>query len=187
MKTPLRQQDGVTLLEILVAILIISFGLLGTAGLQAVGLRASVSANQRTASTLLAYDAADRMRANMVGVAAGNYHNYTATQNTNCLALAGCTPAQMAQHDMYEWNVAIAAALPQGVGIVCRDSSADDGSDASSLTAARCDGLGNQYVVKIWWLEDRSTTFTSTTCPAGTAWSVTLSACLKRFATAIQP
>lgn len=171
--TSLRQQDGVTLLEILVAILIISFGLLGTAGLQAVGLKASVSANQRTAATLLAYDAADRMRANMVGVAAGNYHNYTVTQNTNCLASAGCTPAQMAQHDMYEWNAAIAAALPQGVGIVCRDSSADDGTTNTSLITAACDGLGNQYVVKIWWLEDRSSSNTT----GG----------LKRFATAIQP
>ena len=85
-------QRGVTMLEVLIAILIISVGLLGTAGLQAVGLRASIAANERTAATLLAYDAADRMRANMAGVALGAYHNYTATQNANCLTVAGCTP-----------------------------------------------------------------------------------------------
>jgi len=166
-------QRGVTMLEVLIAILIISVGLLGTAGLQAVGLRASVAANERTAATLLAYDAADRMRANMAGVALGAYHNYTATQTANCLALAGCTPQQLAQHDMWEWNNAIALALPSGIGIVCRDSSADDGTSNASLTAAACDGLGPQYVVKIWWYEDRSSSN-----PTGT---------LKRFATAIQP
>ena len=121
-------QRGVTMLEVLIAILIISVGLLGTAGLQAVGLRASIAANERTAATLLAYDAADRMRANMAGVALGAYHNYTAAQNANCLTVAGCTPQQLAQHDMWEWNNAVGLALPSGIGIVCRDSSADDGA-----------------------------------------------------------
>jgi type IV pilus assembly protein PilV len=167
-------QRGVTLLEILIAIVIVSFGLLGTAGLQTVGLRAAVSANQRTAATLLAYDAADRMRANMAGVNAGNYHNYTATQNVNCLAVAGCNAQQMAQHDMFEWNAAIGAFLPAGaMGIVCRDSSPDDGASNASMVAAGCDGLGNIYAIKIWWLEDRSNTN-----PTGN---------LKRFATAFQP
>jgi type IV pilus modification protein PilV len=79
-RTLAYDQRGVTMLEVLIAILIISVGLLGTAGLQAVGLRASIAANERTAATLLAYDAADRMRANMAGVALGAYHNYTECQ-----------------------------------------------------------------------------------------------------------
>jgi type IV pilus assembly protein PilV len=161
-------QQGVTILEILVAILIISFGLLGTAGLQAIGLKASVSANQRTAATLLAYDVADRMRANIVGA----YHNYTAGAVATCLS-AGCSTSEMAQNDMNEWNLAIAAALPSGIGIVCRDSSPDDGSGNGSLIAAGCDGIGNAYVIKIWWLEDRS--------------SSNPTAALKRFVTQFQP
>jgi type IV pilus assembly protein PilV len=165
-------QQGVTILEILVAILIISFGLLGTAGMQAIGLKASVSANQRTAATLLAYDAADRMRANMGGVAAGAYHNYTATTVATCLS-AGCSTSEMAQNDMAEWNAAIAAALPSGIGIVCRDSSPDDGSGNGSVIVAGCDGIGNAYVIKIWWLEDRS--------------SSNPTAALKRFVTQFQP
>lgn len=164
---------GVTLVEILVAILILSFGLLGSAGLQMAGLRAALSANQRTTATLLAYDAADRMRANMAGVTAGNYQNYTATENPNCLLVAGCAPPQLAQHDMWEWGQAIAAQLPSGIGIVCRDQSPNDGTSNASQIAAGCDGLGNQYVIKIWWLEDRSETN-----PTGT---------LKRFSTAFQP
>lgn len=168
-----RRSRGVTLIEILVAILIISFGLLGTAGLQMTGLRAAVSANQRTSATLLAYDVADRMRANMAGVTAGNYNNYTATQHTACLTATGCTVQEMAEHDMWEWQQAIASQLPSGIGIVCRDTSPNDGTNNSSLVAAACDGVGNQYVIKIWWLEDRSDAN-----PTGA---------LKRFSTAFQP
>lgn len=164
---------GVTLIEILVAILILSFGLLGSAGLQMAGLRATLAANQRTTATILAYDAADRIRANMAGFSAGNYHNYTAAQTATCLQSVGCTPQQMAQHDMWEWNQAIAAQLPGGMGIVCKDQAPNDGSTNVSLIAAGCDGLGNQYAIKIWWIEDRSDAN-----PAGT---------LKRFTTTFQP
>lgn len=175
MNTPrvMKQQRGVTILEILIAILIISFGLLGTAGLQAIGLKASLSANQRTTATLLAYDAADRVRANRAGHALGAYSNYTATENTSCLSALGCTPQQMAQHDMFEWNAAIAATLPSGIGIVCRDSSPDDGTSNTSLVTAGCDGLGNVYVIKIWWLDDRS--------------SANPTGALKRFVTSFHP
>lgn len=174
-KSPPARSDGVTLIEILVAILILSFGLLGSAGLQMAGLRAALGANQRTTATLLAYDVADRMRANMVGVGFDNYLNYTATQNVNCVQAAGCTAQQMAQHDMWEWTQAIAAQLPSGIGIVCRDASPNDGTSNVSLVAAGCDGSGNLgvYAIKIWWLEDRSETN-----PSGT---------LKRFATVFQP
>jgi type IV pilus assembly protein PilV len=172
-KSPPARSGGVTLIEILVAILILSFGLLGSAGLQMAGLRAALGANQRTTATLLAYDAADRMRANIAAVNAGNYHNYTPMQTTNCMQTVGCGPVQMAQHDMYEWGQAIADQLPSGIGIVCRDSSPDDGTSNTSQIAAGCDGLGNIYVIKIWWLEDRSSSN-----PSGA---------LKRFATSFRP
>ena len=54
-----------------------------------------------------------------------------------------------------------------------RASALAAGIGALALTAAACDGLSNQYVVKIWWYEDRSSSN-----PGGT---------LKRFVTAIQP
>ena len=153
-----HSQGGVTLLEVLIAILIISFGLLGNAGLQSVGMKYNLGAAQRTAATLLANDIADRMRANMAGVNAGNYHNYTSAAVPACLSTAGCTAQQMAQNDTFEWNAAIAAALPSGIGIVCRDSSPNDGTSNASLVAAACQtgGSVNDYAIKIWWLEDRS-------------------------------
>lgn len=169
-----QRSQGVTLIEILVAILIISFGLLGTAGLQAIGLRAAIGANQRTTATLMAYDIADRMRANMAGFNLNHYDNWVPVQDANCLATVGCGPQQMAQHDMYEWAQAIAAALPSGIGIICKDSSPDDGTSNVSLVTAACDGVAlHANTIKIWWLEDRSESN-----PTGT---------LKRFVTTVNP
>jgi type IV pilus assembly protein PilV len=147
---------GVTLLEVLIAILILSVGLLGSAGLQTIGLKSNVGASQRSAATLLAYEMADRMRANQVGVSGGYYKNTTATQQSACETAVGCLPQQMAQNDIYEWYQLIQTNLPNGVGYVCIDSSPMDGTGNASSTQQKCDGVGTTYAIKIWWLEDRS-------------------------------
>jgi type IV pilus assembly protein PilV len=172
---------GFTMLEVLVALLVISLGLLGLAGLQGVSLKNNVSAAQRTIATQLAYDISDRMRANLFSVYsyAYNYSNYSTTpagtQTTACTSSAGCTSAQLALEDIYEWNQQICAQLPQASascavangpwGVVCIDSTPNDGTPA----APACDNIGaggqavvastvapQSYVVKIWWLEDRN-------------------------------
>lgn len=56
-------QRGASLLEVLVAIVIVSFGLLGLAGLQMTSVKSNHSAYERSQATLLAYDLSDRMRA----------------------------------------------------------------------------------------------------------------------------
>lgn len=57
---------GVTLIEVLVAVLVLSLGLLGYAALLAFSLKANQSANFRTQATVLAYEALDMIRANRV-------------------------------------------------------------------------------------------------------------------------
>lgn len=64
---------GFTLVEVLVALLILSIGLLGLAGLQAGGLRSNHSAYLRSQAVMLAHDMADRMRSNPVAAAADCY------------------------------------------------------------------------------------------------------------------
>jgi type IV pilus assembly protein PilV len=59
-----RRARGFTLVEVLVALLALSIGLLGVAGLQLNGLRANQSSAWRSQATYLAYDILDRMRAN---------------------------------------------------------------------------------------------------------------------------
>ena len=143
------------MMEILVTIVVLSIGLLGLSGLQLTALRSNQTAYLRSVATTLSYDISDRMRANMTAVTSGNYNAPTATQTAACLTNAGCTPAEMAQHDAFEWEAAIQNALPNGAGVVCLDSTPDDGTP----TANACDGGGQSYTIKIWWDDDRDNDF----------------------------
>lgn len=145
---------GFTLLEVLIAVLVLSIGLLGLAGLQLTGLRNNHSAHLRGQATQFAYDMVDQMRANPVGMAVSAYNNPSASATAACLTTAGCTPAQMAEHDMFEWTTNIAATLPDGDAIVCLDATPEDGTSG----AKGCSGGGSVYAVKIWWTDDRSGT-----------------------------
>jgi type IV pilus assembly protein PilV len=154
-----RHSLGFTLIEVLVSVLILAIGLLGLAGLQARGMKENHNAYLRAQATLMAQDMADRMRANAAGVVAGNYNSPTSTEVAACLTSSGCTSAQMATNDFYEWtNKATGrmsvADLPNGKGAVCIDSTPNDGTFASQA----CDGTGNAYVVKIWWEERENDT-----------------------------
>lgn len=165
----MRRAQGFSMLEVMIAVLVVSLGLLGLAGLQTVGLRNNTSASQRTVATMLAYEMADRMRANLASVLSGDY-NYPTYSTTNaagqttaaCLTTTGCSSTQLALEDLYQWNQQICSQLPQssacsgGVGpwgVVCVDSTPNDGTPA----APACDNAaGASYVIKIWWLEDRN-------------------------------
>jgi type IV pilus modification protein PilV len=69
-KPPGMGQHGFTLVEVLVTVVILAVGLLGLAGLQAVSMRNNHSAYERTQAVQLAYDMADRVRANTPAVPA---------------------------------------------------------------------------------------------------------------------
>lgn len=79
-----QQASGFTLIEVLIAILVLAFGLLGFALLQTMSVRFVQSANYRTQATNLAYDLLDQMRAN----------RYQASQYTAASFAAGSAPAK---------------------------------------------------------------------------------------------
>ena len=148
------------MLEVLIAIVVIAFGLLGIAGLQAFAIKNNNSASLRITATTLANDMIDRMKANYMGVTNGDYNKSSAadygTAVASCLTTAGCTFQQLAQNDLNEWSQRVAAALPNGRGVVCLDSTPNDGV---SVAAPACDNTGTtMYVVKIWWIDDRTAT-----------------------------
>jgi type IV pilus assembly protein PilV len=147
-----NRSTGFTLTEVLVSVLVLALGLLGLAGLQTSSLRSTQSAMQRSETSYLAYEIADRMRANQTGVAAGNYNNQSGT-NDDCLANV-CTPAQLAGYDLTKWANDLRSRLPSGTGVICIDSTPDDGDPPPSNPM--CDGQGNAYAIKIWWDDDRT-------------------------------
>ena len=144
-----RAQGGYALLEALVAVLVAAIGLVGAARLQTFGFAVNNSTQARQKASLLGYQMADRIRANQAGVA-GHAYDLAAAGDTACLSSAtGCTPAQLAGADFAQWQSEITAQLPAGVGVVCIDSTPDDGS----AIAPQCDGTGNVLAVKIWWAD----------------------------------
>jgi type IV pilus assembly protein PilV len=149
---PGKGAAGFTLLEVLVAVVVLSVGLLGLASLQVNGLRFNHSAYMRTQATLLAEELADRMRANRPGFNANDYDNPAAVLVAACRTPAGCTPAQLAQNDVAEWQQALNALLPGGQGVVCRDAVP---IEAASTPAAPSCGGGATYAIKIWWDDNR--------------------------------
>lgn len=145
-------QRGFTLFEVLVSSLILSLGLVGVAGLQALSLKNNQSAYMRSQASALAYDLADRMRTNVTGANSGFYDPAQADAFASCGTTAGCTPQEAARNDLFEWAQALAVNLPMGTGFVCVDSTPHDGTGVGN---AQCDGLGTRHSVKVWWDDDR--------------------------------
>lgn len=124
-------QRGFTLIEILVTVFILAIGLLGLAGLTLEGMRNNQGAYLRTQASILAYDMADRMRANKERASdyAGFSTDGATTKLPDCASDAtGCTPTDQAQVDMVEWTRQIQGVgsdtvlLPGGVGAIQFDA-----------------------------------------------------------------
>jgi type IV pilus assembly protein PilV len=105
----LHATRGFTLVEALVALVILSIGLLGVAGLQLTSLRANTSSTYRSQATFLAYDIADRMRANRQEALAGSYISAFG-------AALPSSPATLAETDLVAWKTRVTngSLLPVG-------------------------------------------------------------------------
>lgn len=112
---------GFSLFEVLISMVVLSIGLLGLAGLQVTGLRNNHSAYLRSQATLLAYDIADRMRANSIAALGGSYNlaldATPATPAKDCTATS-CMPAELAAYDLYNWFQRLTVVLPAGDSII---------------------------------------------------------------------
>lgn len=106
-------QRGFGLVESLVALIVVSVGMIGIAVLYGQGLSASRTALNRTQGVNLAADMADRIRANRRGGA-----SYGGAGEDNSCDAGDCTTAELAAHDVWEWTAQVDALLPDGVGTV---------------------------------------------------------------------
>ncbi|MDR3419098.1 MAG: type IV pilus modification protein PilV [Nevskia sp.] len=102
----MSRQSGISLIEILIAVLVLSIGLLGIAGLQTVALSANSISYQYSQAALMVESMAERMRANKLGVVNGggtSLYGMTAgiapgAPSANCVT-SSCTPANQAVWD----------------------------------------------------------------------------------------
>lgn len=100
-----RTASGFTLLEVLVALVVLSVGMLGIGALYVASLQSARTAIIRTKAINFAADLADRIRANRGGLAAysGGASN-RGCADTTADGTAACTPTQMAEHDLFLWR-----------------------------------------------------------------------------------
>jgi len=109
-KMNLNKSKGFSLVEVLIALVIMSVGMLGIAGLYVHSMQAGRTSMLRHHAVTLAGDIADRIRANPT---AGAAYAAATGQNKNCGAAGGaCNVADMAAHDIFLWQAQASGFLP---------------------------------------------------------------------------
>ncbi len=106
-----RACRGFSLIEVLIALIILSVGMLGIAGLYVHSMQAGRTSMFRHQAVILAGDVADRIRANPMAAAA-----YAGAGANNSCVNGGvdCTPEEMAAHDIFLWDQQAVDTLPNG-------------------------------------------------------------------------
>jgi type IV pilus assembly protein PilV len=137
-----RRQRGVSLIEVLVSILVVSLGLLGAVALQATALRNNQGSYERTQTAILTQGIFDAMRANITGIASYN------TGGLICVAPAA---TDLASRDLARWITSLHAQIHPGAcgavacnGSVCTVQVQWDDSRASGGLAAQNISLTSQ-------------------------------------------
>jgi type IV pilus assembly protein PilV len=143
-----QASSGFSLLEVLIALVILSVGLLGIAALISTALKSNSSAYMRTQATALAYNIIDRMRANLPAVNNGSYNlampgaPSAATIPTVCTT-STCSSGTLATYDIGQWEYDLAHQLPQGRGSI------------SNPAPSTTDGLVT-VVITVKWNDSRA-------------------------------
>jgi type IV pilus assembly protein PilV len=157
-----RSFGGFTLVEVLVALCVLSIGVLGAVAVQVKAHAARHQSALMSDATQLATALAERMRANPVAMAASDATNPylqldydsssgpPAPPTAACYASAGCSPRDLAAFDLYETTRMLHDGFPPARVRVCRDAAPWDG--AAGTLAWDCDAaLGAPIVIKLGW------------------------------------
>ena len=152
----LPRQHGLTIIEALVALLVVSVGLLGIAGLQLVSMKQNSSALQHSQAVWAGYSMADRIRSNVVSFADYTDIDTDLSYSQDCNS-GPCSNNQLVTADAAEWTTRVQT-LPGGRGTVT--------------------GNANRLVVTVMW-DDEGTGATGTNCSGDaqvdlTCYSITL-------------
>ena len=145
----INKQRGVALLEVLIAVLVLSIGLLGIAALQASALRNNQSALERSQAVVQSYAMLDAMRANPVAARAGTY-----TLAKSCASAPPATGDLIAKEKRV-WIQALGNAL---------------GNDAATCGTIAC--VAGVCTITVEWNDSRG--FGGTTLADGTQRIITV-------------
>jgi type IV pilus assembly protein PilV len=118
---PAMRERGFSLMEVMVALVVCSVGLLGLAKMESLALSSSSVANSRSIAAIQASSMAAAMHANPGYWSAGfapattivsAANNFSAAAPCMTAGAGSCTPGAMALYDLQQWAIALAAVLP---------------------------------------------------------------------------
>lgn len=157
-----RRVAGFTLVEVLVSIVVLSFGLLGMVGLQAASLQANRDARLQSTAVVLARELAEMMRGNKDEALRSTNNPYligrvnsplAAPTPSYCLSVGGTactTPGAVAQAELTDWLARVEDALPKATISICRDT-APFASDGTAQWACTSTNNSDPILIKIGW------------------------------------
>ncbi|MGQ0618551.1 MAG: type IV pilus modification protein PilV [Panacagrimonas sp.] len=147
---------GFTLLEVLIAIVVISIGMLGVAGLQLAAVRSNTQSYERSQATALAYEMADKLRANRIAASEGAFNLEPFEEKTarTCIGEV-CDKDDIAAFELERWVQRINLVLPEAatasITQVCV-------TDIPCLERAT-------YTIRVMWNESRESDAGDASCP----------------------
>lgn len=120
MKNKLRHNKGFTLIEIMIAVVVFSFGLLGIAGVMTVAVKNNHNGYQRSQATFLVSSMLDMMRRNTRGLWQDDYDGEFSgyTDVSSMCNSSECNPKQLADRDVAYWGSMISQLLPDSSGTI---------------------------------------------------------------------
>ena len=150
------------MLEVLIAVLVFSLGMIGLAGLMIFAIQSNHVAYLRTQATFLAHNMAARMGANSAGLWNGDYNITTILApgtaiTTTCAA--GCSPADLATHDIQAWSQQVNTFLPAAKGSITCGTTGLSTTPAGTQVDMR-PPYGGSCTMTLKWNEAKSATGT---------------------------
>ncbi len=167
-------EHGFTLIEILVSLVVLSFGLLGMVGIQALALKSNADAKLQSSAVRLGRELGDMMRGNkavaLQTTSALNPYlgDWLATSalppNTApCFSdgAAQCTtPLLVANWEISDWVSRVRAEFPGARAVVCFDETP---YDANGVPQWICSNTGDSITIKIGWIRESTNKTRSST------------------------
>jgi type IV pilus assembly protein PilV len=161
-----KKMDGFSMIEVLIAMLILAFGILSMGGLQLASLKASQMAGNLSTAATLAKEYTELMRSNwsvssvtstVAGVNpylfdSGDSSSFAVSTSNACLT-ASCNTVTVATLQIYDWQQRVASQLPGGRAVVCRDPTprSSDGTNRWGCGANNA----TTVTIKIGWVDKR--------------------------------
>ncbi len=142
--------QGFSLLEVLIASTMFSLGMAGLSSLLLLNLSGSAQSRNSSIASVVAANLAEQIQLNPLAIS--RYLNPPESTSQACQSsgvgsgLALCTPQQQADYDYQRWQIELGDQIRNSAAVVCNDSSPDDG-DRNDY---QCDGSG-PIVIKIFW------------------------------------